>query len=132
VYWRSDHGGKMTFDRLRERELFTPSEVVQERMCAGEQPHGACLPGITPGCTNDCLELRPLGGLKVLVTPLLELRGGRLRARGLAPGGAGCVVLRRGGVAQLRMHPAAHDRHVFLGNLVQRSCHTLLPLVSIP
>lgn len=58
------------------------------------------------------------GGIKVLVTPLLELRGGRLLVPELVPGGAGCVVLRPGGVATLRVHPAVHGRNVLLGNLV--------------
>jgi hypothetical protein len=91
VYWSGNHGGKMTFDRLRERELFTHSEVVKERMCAGGQPHGACLPGITPGGTNDCLELRPL----------LTARAERAR-----PAPRGCRRCAPGGIRSLRQATA--------------------------
>src|SRR5712691_3737782 len=102
--------------------------VVEECVCARREPHGARLPGITPSGMNDRLELRPVGGIQVLGTPLLQqLRRGRLRARELLPGGAGGLVLWPGDITQLRMHPAVDDRHVLLSALVPRSWHLSLP-----
>src|SRR5438128_10681120 len=57
-----------------------PVCVVEECVCARREPHGARLPGITPGGTNDHMELRPVGGIQELGIPLLQLHRGRPRA----------------------------------------------------
>jgi len=72
---------EIPLDSFRKCELFTLSKVMEACVCARGEPHGTRLTAITPGCTNHRMELGPLRGIKILVTPLLELYGGRLLAQ---------------------------------------------------
>ncbi len=70
------------------------------------------------------VELLPLGCIQESVTPLLECPGSRVVERELVPGGEQGVLVRLGGLAELRPHPPVYHGNIGIGNLVTGSWPT--------